>query len=185
MPGQAALRDSDIIIHSGGRTPRDRITGGVCVTDSNHSQVHAGKAYHISKSLSLGAGLVDTLTVDCPAGVYVHFQGFTAVLGEIFLIEMFEGDTPTTGTATIPVQRNRYDNYSSALTVHNTAVAANITQMIDMTYPATRQGGTGFVQDGIEWVLSPGKSYTFKVTNTSAQATVGFVKLDWYEEGAA
>ena len=183
MPG--AGQNSDIIIHKNARLPLDRITGGLCVTDSNHSQVHAGKAYHISKSLSLGAGLADILTVDCPAGVYVHFQGFTAVLGEIFLIEMFEGDTPTTGTGTTPIQRNRHDNYVSALTVHDTIVTTNLTQMIDMTYPATRQGGTGFVQDGIEWVLAPGKSYTFRVTNTGAQATVGFVKLDWYEEGAA
>ena len=180
-----ALIDSDIIIHGMNRMPLDRITGGVAVTDTNHSQVHAGKAYHVSKSLSLAAGASSNITVDCPAGVYVHFQGFTAVLGEIFLIEMFEGDTPTTGVITTPVQRNRHDNFVSALTVHNTVVALNTTQMVDMTYPASRQGGTGFVQDGIEWVLSPGKSYSFIVTNTGSQATVGFVKFDWYEEGAA
>lgn len=179
------LEDSEIIIHGVNRLPLDRITGGLCVTDTNHSQVHAGKAYHISKSIELTNGASYALTVDCPAGVYVHFQGFSAILEEEFQLTMVEGDTPATGTEIVPVQRNRYDNYSSALTVHDTEVSANTTEMIDMTFPATDKGGTGFVEDGIEWVLAPGKSYTFKVLNKTTSTGGGYFKLDWYEEGNA
>lgn len=179
-PGQ----DSSILTHKSPRLPLDRITGGIGITDTNHSQVHAGHAYHHSQRLNIsnGASLVHTL--DIPVGVYVHFQNFEVVLGQQYTVTMTEGDTPTTGTEDVPVQRNRNKTMASDVVLHNAPVTANTQVLVDVEVPGNQTKTIGIKSTGIEWVLAPGKSYTFTVTNQAGSAAVGYLAIDWYEEGA-
>lgn len=177
-------RDNAILTYKSQRMPLDKITGGVGVTDTNHSQVHAGAAFHYSEQVTLGNGGVRTVTIDVPAGEYVHFQGYVASLAQSFSIDLVEGDTPTTGTEVTPIARNRVKNIASALTLHDTAVTANTTNMSTKYIAAGRDGGFGVASEGIEWVLEPGKSYTFTITNETTTSASGYIAFDWYEEGA-
>ena len=178
-------RDNSILTYKSQRMPLDRITGGVGVTDTNHSQVHAGNAYHHSQQLSLGNGGTSIHTLDIPAGVYVHFQNFAAVLSQAWSFTLTEGDTPTTGTEDVIIQRNRNKTSKvSALTLHDTAVSVNTVQLFQSYIPGNNFQAGGVQGSGIEWVFQPGKSYTFLFENESAQAALGYMQLDWYEEAA-
>jgi hypothetical protein len=95
-----------------------------------------------------------------------------------------EGTTPATGTEVTPVARHRGKVATSALTLHNTAVSAATTVLDSKAYPASTQGGSGIISDGIEWVLAQDKSYTIVVTNNGAQTSTGYLSIDWYEETA-
>lgn len=177
-------KDTDILTHRSQRLPLDRITGGVGVTDTNHSQVHAGNAFHHSQQISLGNGGVLTHTMDVPAGVYVHFQSFSAILSQEYSLVVTEGDTPTTGTEDTPVNRNRNKNIPSEIVLHDAAVTANTTELVSLRMPGNNSKSIGVKDAGIEWVLLPGKSYTFVLTNLSSLTATGHLALDWYEEGA-
>ena len=167
--------------------PIEIVTQGRPVTDTNHSQVHAGNAFHVSEIISsLGAGSSYDITVDIPAGNYVHFQAFRAMLDNAYTISIIEGDTPTTGTESTIIQRHRAKvATTSELTAHDAAVSENTANLFIAKYPATVQGGSGVIEEKIEWVLAAGKSYTFRATNNGVDASDGFIALDWYEESAS
>jgi hypothetical protein len=162
----------------------DRITGGLAVTDTNHSQVHAGNAFSMTEHITVASGAYLRRTVTIPDGIYVHFQEFEASLEVAFDVKIIEGDDPTIGTEYTPIARNRVKNDASALTVHDTLVTANTTTLFHVHYPATKQGGSGVISDGIEWVLNPGHSYTFEIYNHDNASGDGYFKIDWYEEGS-
>jgi len=173
----------------------ERVTGGIPVIDTNHAQIHEGNAYSLGSVFTIAAGASLDVTVQVPAGAYVHYQAtdLSTDGGNTVTATFYEGATVTaaTGTAITPVNRRRLGTpESSVLTIKQApTVTATGTQLDQWYFPKTADAqakGFNGKSDTNEWVLKPETTYLLRISNTGATtAAVVSLRPFWYEEAGA
>jgi len=88
---------------------KDNFTGRQVFISSDHNYIHKGKGFTLSgKSGSIAAGSTFILSMDVPAGSYIHMRptiwSSTANVGEL---RIAEGSTYSAGSGATPRNRNR------------------------------------------------------------------------------
>lgn len=186
---------NELVSYTTGLLPVERVTGGVMVIDSNHAQIHGGNAYSIGEFFTIAAGAKLDVTVQVPAGAYVHYQAtdLSTDGGNTVTATFYEGATVTaaTGTAITPVNRKRIDTpEASVLTIKQApTVTATGTQLDKWYFPKTANSqakGFNGKSDTNEWVLKPETTYLLRISNigTTTSAVVS-MRPFWYEETGA
>jgi hypothetical protein len=175
--------------------PVERVTGGVMVIDSNHAQIHAGNAFSLGEVFTIAAGATVDVTVQVPAGAYVHYQAtdLSTDGGNTVTAILYEGATVTaaTGTAITPVNRRRLDTPdTSLLAIKQGATVTATGSRIDQWYfPKAADKGVMVSiskSDTNEWVLKQDTTYLLRISNTGATTSaVVSMRPFWYEEAAA
>lgn len=176
---------------AGRLVPIEKITDGVVITNSNHSQIHVGRAYSVFYRTGVVASSeteVD-LVLTLPAGVYLHFQVATLSGNGAANLDIFENSTLTPGADIMtPVNRNRISTKTSVCTFKSAAVTLDGTHLdgdsLFGTSPSNAKASAGRASDENEWVFdNDGKDYHFRIT-TGINNFEGVFKAFWYEEGA-
>ena len=166
------------------RIPIERVTSGVAVCDTNHGQVHAGNAYTFSKEISLGNGASVYFACRVPSTAYVHLQNLIASFNQEFKLEFIEYDNNDgSPTPLSSINRHRGRANTSVVVIGEDEGEGTGTPLTLLTSVfAAGRGVTGLAEDNIEWVLKGGYTYVLKITNQTATAGTGSIKIDWYEE---
>ena len=172
----------------------ESITRGNACIDTNHAQIHDGKAFSIGSVFTVAAGASLDITVAVPAGAYVHYQAsdISTDGGNTVTATFYEGATVTaaTGAAITPSNRHRIRNVASLLTILQApTVTATGTQIDQWHFPkAADKGVMASIgkSDTNEWVLEAGSTYLFRISNIGAStAAVVSMRPFWYEEESA
>lgn len=173
--------------------PIERVTGGLGITDTNHSQVHAKKAFEFCYSKQLTAGSVMALSIQVPASAYVHFQAARLIYAGAIKFEFIEGSTFSGGSAVTATNKNRVLPVpASVLTIKKdiTNITGGTKLLDDLFIGFPGQGGGnaraaigGATGDDSEWVLAQEQTYIIRITSLESSVTinVGLVPF-WYEE---
>ena len=166
----------------------ESFTGYMGVIDSDHAYVHQGLAF----TAVVNTGVISALykisfkTPTVASGKFVHWRPCCITSSaEYCKIEIYEGDTFSSGTTVVPINRNR--NSSTATTVQTFAKGTTVTlsgTLIESTgigstgIPTARAGGASGAEQ--ELLLKQNESYSIGIT--PAGATTCIFNLFWYEE---
>lgn len=176
---------------AGRLVPLEKLTEGVVITNSNHSQIHVGNAYSIFYRISQATINTELdLVLSIPSATYVHFQMAVLSGNGAADLDMYEDSSLTLGTSVMtPVNRNRISTKTSALNFNfATAVSVDGTHLDgDSLYgssPTNARASAGRASDENEWVFDNDPSlYHFRITNRITDWE-GIFKAFWYEESA-
>lgn len=181
MPHRDDLELNKFDDHHDGKFPASRI-----VTDA-HSHINSGRAFMVGDIFyaipnnGVAEGIFQ-LTNEIHAFLNVASQGD-------FEIHIFEDVTfSAAGTAMTIFNKNRNaDQVSGAVVTHTPTITADGTEFPPTFVP----GGTGGNSIGnqsdsfsSEIIFAAGKSYLFRIKNTSGQAAIMMGRLEWYEPDA-
>ena len=151
--------------------------------DVNHLRLHEGRAYYtyyMNTSLAGNASL--DIAIAFPAGITPHAV-FNFQSGGESRFYIYEEPTTSGGTALTIHRRNRsLSTTSTGVAIHSPTVSALGTE-IYAEFISSGQGGNGVGGAGYtyEYVLKPLTTYLFRLTNTSSQAHVAELLIEWYE----
>ena len=172
--------------------PMEKVTGALGVTDSNHAQVHAKKAFSVAGiKETIAAGGTFILSLDIPAGSYVHFQAAKITATGHAKVEILDDVTVgTPGTGILPKNRHRLSGGTSLVTCRTddtissgTLLDGDIVGAPGAAGKATVGGNTG---DDAEWVLDTAITMAIRVTSKEATDAIDVsIRPFWYEEDAA
>ena len=183
------LMDSNFVTHN----VVERITGGLIVTESDHTAIHKGYGYKGSFETGIMAfGTSKSWSFVTPVGSYVHFKNLRlSVLGASCKVEFLKDVAITVDTGTAVALMNQ--NLNSANVAGSTIKASptytggtvvdSITVLMDSTNQFVGSGSSsGFPYEEI--VLKPDEQYVIKVTNISPDKSItdAVVNFFFYEE---
>lgn len=171
------------------RTDGQRIAGSsdpLPTIEINHQRLHEGRAHYVYKlnpsSDTLASGASINIAIAFPEGVNAHAVFFYECGGSA---EFYAYENPETsgGTPLTIHRRNRNNpNESGGASVLNPTVS-NVGTEFYSDFIASGQGGTASGGSGysFEFVLDDLTTYLFRLTNTSGQARVAELRIEWYE----
>ena len=177
-------------------SPVERVTSGVPVIETNHANIHEGRAFELSGTLAVSAGQIGAVKIPVPEGAYIHFQAadFTADGGPV-TAKLIEDATFTDASevSKTPVCLHRINPPSSivAATVYGNVTVQNGDSPLtvrELYIPANVQGSQRLSwHNGTpnEVILQSGVNYLVTIANGgSSTVNIGYY-LFWYEESAA
>lgn len=160
-------------------------TGSVVIVDNAHHEVHEGHMYTLHR-------LVEDLGNNNNIDIYLynitkdsHTVWFHTCGGDA-LFYLYENPTVSNNGTLLPTYNiNRAsDNQASLSAAHTPTVSGVGTEIIGHSIP----GGTGgnasgaMLRSGTEFVMAPGRTYLFRLTNVSGQAKDASIVIEFYEE---
>ena len=171
----------------------EMVTGGIVVTESDHTAIHKGYGYKgVLEITTLAGGATLSWSLVTPATKYVHFKNLKLVaLGSSCKVEFLkEVDiTVDTGTAVGLVNQNLNSSNVAGVTVKSSptytggVVVDGAYILIDSTNQSVGSAtSSGFPYEEI--VLEPDTQYVIKVTNLDPTEVVAkaIVQFFFYEE---
>jgi hypothetical protein len=182
---------------------REPVTAGARVITTDHASIHLAWGYSFYVQFDdVADAATRNIVITAPDSEaerpYIHLKFYDAWISNASgVLRLYEDPYEVTGgTAVGAVNRNRVSPGASAATVVHTATVTldsedpeHAAVLLETLYfggggtgPQGRSGGDRSID--IEWVLDPGQTYVFTITNTSgAAADIGFWAF-WYEEPA-
>lgn len=191
-PGTGYVLDAN----GSARNVVEPITGGVIVTESDHTAIHKGYGFKGVLEITNLAGAQSLSWSLNPAtdGSYVHFKNLKlTALGASCKVEILENVdiTVDNGTAVALPNLNALSqkDASTVIKASPTYANGNVMDMAVVLMDSTNQfvGSANSASHPYEEiVLNPGDSYVIKVTNLSAATAItkAFVQFFFYEEPA-
>ena len=164
----------------------DELANQLVTIDAVHHRIHEGSLFSTGASAAAlsNSGSLEFLIQTPAAPSSIHLRG-TVTLGGDGNFSFFEGTTfSAAGTAAGAVDHNRTTaNTANGTFTHTPTLTDDGTQL----FYSEILGGTGGnavggnVSSFKEWILAPSTNYLLRLTNTSGQARVAIISIDFYD----
>lgn len=178
MPGQSLLK-----------AVQEKFTKFLTWISSDHNYIHAGKGFTslVNTGSISAAYYVGFTTPTVASNAYMHWRPASIYSSADFvLVEVYEGDSFSSGSEAVPINRNRNSTKTTLTQAFSKGVTSTPTGTIIQTFgvgstgiAASKSGGGGNAEEEI--VLKPNTSYVVKMTPSGATTVIS--SFFWYEEG--
>ena len=183
MSERVLIRD----LRDGAVADVEPINEALVVQGEVHTNIHRGRWYTASKSVSVASSGTEDFLIVVDASVSMHAR-FSLAVQHTMAFSVYEQPTVSAnGSAITTVNRNRFSANTPTGVIYSAPTVTGVgTLMFDGYIPGgdkhTASGGTGGGFE--EWILKTGFSYLFRVSNTlispAAAGNIGLI-VDWYE----
>jgi hypothetical protein len=183
------LLDSDMKT----RNVVEKVTGGLIVTESDHTAIHKGYGYRLFYDVSnLSAGGEVNICMSTGVDCYTHYKNIQlSVLGASCQVQILKEPLVTLNTGTIltPVNLNTVSNKLSKSTfrLNPTFTGGVVLDRVSVLLDTTNQvvgSGQSSVLPYEELVLDQSEKYIIKIKNIRTSDTIisASLKFFYYEE---
>lgn len=162
--------------------PIDDVSGNVPVIDTDHYQLHQGRAYNFSELVNIGNGSNQDYYFTLTGGAHLRFWTIFANTGPI-TITLYENPTVSAdGTEQTAPNMSRYSTNTTTVTLYKGPTVTGVgTYLESDTLFAAKKDGAGSTTDNpLEWILKHSNTYLLRINNGSGGATDVHVKIQWY-----
>jgi hypothetical protein len=157
----------------------------LAIIPEEHYQVHEGRSFTATHTVSVGSGTAVSVLVTTPSTgtCYVHFtyeiDANNAVAGTFS-----EAPNMSGGTAITAYNRDRSSATASNLTIKHTCSSNQSAGTVLKNHAISGANAgtllTGYYGGREEWVLGSEKDYAFRFSAVNASTTVD-INMSWYE----
>ena len=161
----------------------DDVTNAINVMQYEHHEIHEGKSYVVSGTVTLASGEYRNLLISTNSTSNAHLIGLVRASAEASILWYENPTLSANGTAVTPVNRNR-----SSANAANTAFYTSPSWTNTGTLLYTAGVGAGAKYGGeenhdAEWILDTSQDYLLRVLSAANGNNVSFA-LSWYEKDA-
>lgn len=183
----------DVVIggEDGDAFGREETTGALVAILVPHHEIHEGETYLVSYKTPDGAPLADDGTIAFAVTVAASHEAHmlaSGANGGDMEGELREGVTWTGGTAMNIFNKKRSASGGATVTVVRDPTVTGPGTLIENEFVPGGSGPRAVGGAGgqrAEWILAPGQTYLFRITNRAGNNQPASLSLEWYEEGVA
>lgn len=163
--------------------PLDPISGHVSVIETDHTQLHGGRAFHFSDTIeSITDGSSQDYLYTATSGVHLRFWMISANAGPV-TIGLYENPTVSSnGTEQTVYNMNRFSSKPTTLTLYAGPTVSSVGTLLeqDTLFNSKKDGAGATTDNPLEWILSSQNTYLVRVTNSSSATIDIAFKTQWY-----
>ena len=160
----------------------DENTRVIVTIEYEHYQIHAGNTFTVLEVTDLGNGAVrDILVVSPDTTRWAHLVW--EIEHELEALIQFYMDTTYSDNGTAISSFNRNGNSSTIATtlVYHTPTITDVGTLIGAIQQGSGKKAGGSDRLANEFILKKNTSYLVRITNSTANNNLIFMKLNWYE----